>query len=211
MRLLTSLSELRLTAKTPHGEVPYWSKVSTVSAKDILSYCNKKYFDNLCQVGCPNYSSKWSCPPYSPAYKDFSKNYQKLCVDLLGLDMSSLDYIKQDYLKIKAANSILKSRIDKVLRACKDDDEKYISTGSCRLCKPCHKKLNEPCAHPDIRTFSYEALGVNVSSMVHDIFGIDLLWYAKGSLPLYTCVVAGLLSNQMMLDDRIIAKIKEFR
>ena len=37
MRLLTSLSELRLTAKTPHGEVPYWSKVSTVSAKDILS------------------------------------------------------------------------------------------------------------------------------------------------------------------------------
>lgn len=54
-------------------------------------------------------------------------------------------------------------------------------------------------------------LGVNVSSMVHDIFGIDLLWYAKGSLPLYTCVVAGLLSNQMMLDDRIIAKIKEFR
>lgn len=73
------------------------------------------------------------------------------------------------------------------------------------------KKLNEPCAHPDIRTFSYEALGVNVSSMVHDIFGIDLLWYAKGSLPLYTCVVAGLLSNQMMLDDRIIAKIKEFR
>lgn len=113
MRLLTSLSELRLTAKTPHGEVPYWSKVSTVSAKDILSYCNKKYFDNLCQVGCPNYSSKWSCPPYSPAYKDFSKNYQKLCVVLLGLDMSSLDYIKQDYLKIKAANSILKSRIDK--------------------------------------------------------------------------------------------------
>ena len=162
-------------------------------------------------IGCPNYSSKWSCPPYSPAYKDFSKNYQKLCVVLLGLDMSSLDYIKQDYLKIKAANSILKSRIDKVLRACKDDDEKYISTGSCRLCKPCHKKLNEPCAHPDIRTFSYEALGVNVSSMVHDIFGIDLLWYAKGSLPLYTCVVAGLLSNQMMLDDRIIAKIKEFR
>lgn len=60
-------------------------------------------------------------------------------------------------------------------------------------------------------TVSYEALGVNVSSMVHDIFGIDLLWYAKGSLPLYTCVVAGLLSNQMMLDDRIIAKIKEFR
>ena len=44
--------------------------------------------------------------------------------------MSSLDYIKQDYLKIKAANSILKSRIDKVLRACKDDDEKYISTGA---------------------------------------------------------------------------------
>ena len=45
----------------------------------------------------------------------------------------------------------------------------------------------------------------------YTIFGIDLLWYAKGSLPLYTCVVAGLLSNQMMLDDRIIAKIKEFR
>ena len=72
MRLSTSLSELRLTAKTPHGDVPYWGKISTVSSKALISYCNKNYFDKLCQVGCPNYCNKWSCPPYSPTYRDFS-------------------------------------------------------------------------------------------------------------------------------------------
>ena len=211
MKLLTNQNEIHLIAETPHGKVPYWGKICTVLAKDIVVYDNKKYFDKLCRNGCPNYAKKWSCPPYAPSYAEFFDKYQKLSVVVLGLNMNELAYIKQDYLKIRAANSMLKSRIDKTLRICKKDSEKYVSTGSCRLCKPCHKKIDKPCVHQDIRTYSFEALGINVSAMVQDIFGVSLLWYKKGSLPVYTCVVAGLLSNEKLVDERITSKLKELR
>ena len=181
----------------------------TISADDIALYCDKEQFDGLCRLGCPNYGKKWSCPPYSPIYNDFSSGFQALCVVLLGLNLDELGYIKQDYLKVKAANSMLKSRVDRTLRMCITDGEKYVSTGSCRLCKPCRKKIEEPCAHPAIRTFSFEALGVNVSTMVKDIFDVNLLWYKRGLLPLYTCVVAGLLTNENPPDQRIISKLIE--
>ena len=209
MRLLTNPSEVQLIAETPHEEVLYWGKICTICAEDIALYCNKEQFEILCRVGCPNYCKKWSCPPYSPLYNDFSSGFQYLCVVLLGLNLDELRYIKQDYLKVKAANSILKSRVDRTLRMCITADEKYVSTGSCRLCKPCRKKIEKPCAHPKIRTFSYEALGVNVSAMVKDIFNVSLLWYKRGSLPLYTCVVAGLLTNESPPDQRIIAQLTE--
>lgn len=209
MKLLTNSSKVQLIAKTPHGKVPYWGRVSTVSAKDISLYCGKEKFDALCRLGCPNYGRKWSCPPYAPLYSDFSRGCRNLCIVLLGLNLGELEYIKQDYLKIKAANSMLKSRVDKTLRMCITAGEKYISTGSCRLCKPCRKKLEEPCAHPTIRTFSFEALGVNVSVVVKEIFAVNLLWYEKGALPLYTCVVAGLLTNGKPPDQRIISKLVE--
>lgn len=209
MRLLTNLRKVQLIAETPHGKVPYWGEVCTITSDDIALYCDKEHFDDLCRLGCPNYDKKWSCPPYSPIYNDFSSGCRALCVILLGLNLDELEYIKQNYLKIKAANSILKSRVDRTLRMCIMDGEKYISTGSCRLCKPCRKKLDQPCAHPTIRTFSFEALGVNVSAMVKDIFDVNLLWYKRGSLPLYTCVVAGLLTNGSTPDQRIISKLIE--
>ena len=113
MRLLTNPSEVQLIAETPHGKVPYWGKVCTISADDIALYCDKEQFDGLCRLGCPNYGKKWSCPPYSPLYNDFSSGFQALCVVLLGLNLDELGYIKQDYLKVKAANSMLKSRVDR--------------------------------------------------------------------------------------------------
>ena len=128
---------------------------------------------------------------------------------LLGLNMNELDYIKQDYLKIKAANSMLKSRVDKVLRMCVEDGERYISTGSCRLCRTCRKKLGETCAHVRLRTYSFEAMGVNVSAMIKDIFDVELLWYKRGTLPMYTCVAAGLLTNNEAPCERLVSKLIE--
>ncbi len=202
---------IQLIAKTPHGNIPFWGKVATILATDLISYCNKPYYDELCRKGCPNYDSKWSCPPNSPKYVDFSRNHKYLCIVVFGINLCDLEYIKRDYLKVKAGNSILKSRIDKALRRIMDRNEKYISTGSCRLCKPCHKKKNEPCAHPMLRTFSYEAMGIDVSAMVKEVFDLELFWYEKGSPPEYTCVVAGLLSNECNMNQRISEVISEYK
>lgn len=198
----------KIKAITPHGELLYKICILTVNTCNIEQYINVTRFSKLCKIGCPNYGKKWSCPPYSPTFNQFTSNYKNISICLLYMELNQFSYIKNDYLKIKAANTILKSRIDKTLRQLKKKDSYYISTGSCRMCKPCKCKLNKPCVHPDIKTYSFEALGVNVSDMLKDLFDFRLLWYSKKYLPQYTSVVAGLLSNEKVNENILIETLK---
>lgn len=169
----------------------------------LKSYLNKEYFDELCMHGCPNYDKKWSCPPFAPVYMDFIKKWKKLFVVYMQINLKQFSYIKNDYLKIKAANVILKSRADKFLRKMAKQYGNYISTGSCRLCRPCKCKIGLPCAHPDIMTYSLEALGIDVSQLVDKCFNKSLLWYKPHCLPEYTSVVCGLLTNAKITAEDI--------
>lgn len=119
----------------------------------------------------------------------------------LYTDMAHFSYIKNDYLKIKAANNILKSRADRFIRKMAELHGACISTGSCRLCKPCKCKNQMPCAHPDLMTYSFEALGIHVGQMVEDHFQKPLLWYQKHTLPEYTSVVCGILTDEILAMD----------
>lgn len=168
-----------------------------------LEYCiEKEYFDGLCKSGCPNYKKKWSCPPFAPQFTNFVEGWDKLFVLYFRTDMEQYHYIKNDYLKIKAANIILKSRADKFLRKMTALCGSYISTGSCRLCRPCKCKIDLPCARPEIMTYSFEALGINVSQLADKFFQKPLLWYKPYCLPEYTSVVCGLLTNaEIMAED----------
>jgi len=111
----------------------------------------------------------------------------------MHVDITQFSYIKNGYLKVRAANSILKSRAERYIRFI---SEQYnggcISTGSCRLCKPCKRKKDLPCAHPDRMAYSMEALGVDVGRMVEDCFQKPPLWYRLE----HTYVVSGILTNQ---------------
>jgi len=182
-----------------------------VETEDLVCYLKKERFHLLCKEGCPNYEKKWSCPPYAPAYEHFTNKYKYIQVVMLLTEMEHFDYIRQEYLKVKAANSVLKSRVDKALRRSMKEEEFYISTGSCRLCKPCKKKENQPCAHPDKRSFSFEALGIDVSEMTTELFQTELVWYKDKKAPKYTCVVAGLLTNEKRLQKKIVEKLMEMK
>lgn len=162
----------------------------------IINLSNRKYFQYLCANGCPNYAQKWSCPPFSPSFREFVAGWDSLFVLYMRIDTDQFAYIKNDYLKIKAANSILKSRADRFLRKMAEQYGRFISTGSCRLCKPCKCKTNVPCAHPEKMTYSFEALGVDVNALVNRCFQKPLLWYKPHNLPAYTSVVCGLLTNK---------------
>lgn len=199
--------KVTLKAHTPRAVIDYECEMVFAKASMLEKFLDKQHFDNLCKEGCPNYGKKWSCPPYAPEYKHFVEGYQNIQIFFLSIALEQLDYIKQDYLKVKAANSILKSRIDKALRTTLNDDEFYISTGSCRLCKSCKKKRGEPCAYPRLHTYSFEALGVNVSSLTQELFQKELLWYRSGELPKYTSVVAGLLTNDEIPNRKVIHKL----
>ena len=122
--------------------------LTETKSEQLIKYEEKKKFDLLCKNGCPNYNKKWSCPPLSPSYSNFVSEYENIIIVVFSTKLDQFHYIKNDYLKVKAANTIMKSRIDKVLRSFVSNDRYYISTGSCRMCKPCKRKLNQPCAHP---------------------------------------------------------------
>lgn len=191
-------------AHTQNAIIGYTCEKSCVETSYIMRFEDKKHFDKKCMEGCMNYGKKWSCPPYSPTYSSFVKDYNYIEIYMLCMELDQFSYIKQDYLKVKAANSILKSRIDKALREVINENMFYISTGSCRLCKSCNKKSGKVCAHPNLHTYSFEALGINVSNLTKDIFDKELLWYRKGYLPNYTSVVAGLLKKDRIKNSRVL-------
>lgn len=93
---------------------------------------------------------------------------------------------------------MLKSRADRYMRTLSEKYGEYISTGSCRLCKPCKFLEGRPCAHTSLMAYSFEALGIDVGAIVNQYFEQPLLWYRRGSLPEYTSVVCGLLTNEAL-------------
>ena len=182
-------------AVTQGGAKRYIAEIVEIAPRLLEDYINKEHFDGLCKQGCPNFGKKWSCPPFAPGYMDYTMNWEKLFVLYMQISFDQFDYIKSDHLKVKAANVILKSRADKFLREMAVQYGNYLSTGSCRLCKPCKCKIGTPCAHPDMMTYSFEALGVDVSRLVEKCFSRTLLWYKPHNLPEYTSIVSGLLTN----------------
>ena len=183
-------------ATTQSAKIQYTVELCSCTPKECVQYVDKAKFDNLCQVGCPNYAHKWSCPPFSPLFTDIALKWEKMFLVFMHTDLGQITYIKNDYLKVKAANSILKSRADQFIRKMAKLHGSCISTGSCRLCKPCRCKIGIPCAHPDLMAYSFEALGVDVGQMVLDCFQKQLLWYRRQHLPQYTSVVCGILTNE---------------
>lgn len=189
-------------AKTSSATIPYTVEICSCTPAACIPYVDQDRFCALCEKGCPNYARKWSCPPFSPLFTDFAMKWKHLYIVFLYTDMSHFSYIKNDYLKIKAANNILKSRADRFIRKMAGLHGAGISTGSCRLCKPCKCKNQMPCAHPDLMTYSFEALGIHVGQMVEDYFQKSLQWYQKHALPEYTSVVCGILTDETLsMDD----------
>ncbi len=183
-------------ATTKSATIQYTVEMCLANPDTCASYEEKENFDNLCRTGCPNYGHKWSCPPFAPLFGDFASNWQRLYIIFAHADLMQFSYIKNDYLKVKAANSILKSRADRFIREMARPHGSCISTGSCRLCKPCRRKIGMPCAHPDLMAYSFEALGVDVGRLVEGCFGKPLLWYQRKCPPQYTSVVCGILTNE---------------
>lgn len=186
------------TTYTKSALIQYNIEFCRVTPKDCFDLEDTELFRGLCADGCVNYNVKWSCPPYSPSFYDYASAWNNLYVLYMRINTDQFSYIKNDYLKIKAANSILKSRADKFLSKMAKQFGCYISTGSCRLCKPCKCKTNMPCVYPDKMTYSFEALGINVSAVVNMCFQEPLLWYKPKTLPKHTSVVCGLLTNNSL-------------
>ena len=116
----------------------------------------KDLFLNMCKDGCKNFNSKYCCPPHSKSLSSHVGTDETLLVLLFKLDLAQLSKSKySEYHKLRIGNAILKPRIEKVMRSLEGNfAKKFLSTGACRLCKPCQKQSKKPCRHPDKMRFS---------------------------------------------------------
>jgi predicted metal-binding protein len=189
------INKFTCLTNTPSTSLNYDVNIVQITSGELNNLENKIKFDEMCLSGCPNYKKKWACPPFSPPYNNFSDGLKQIYIFFMQIRMEQFDYIKSDHLKIKAANNILKSKADRYLREMALKYGKYISSGSCRLCKPCKCKLEQPCSNLEKKTYSFEALGIDVGVLVELYFRSKLLWYRRGQLPEYTSIVCGILTN----------------
>ncbi len=158
---------------------------------------NKKLFSEMCKTGCKNYNKKYSCPPFSPDFSELIRNKDKegLFVVLFKCNLNQIN--STEYNKMRIANVVMKSKIDKMMRALeKEFNTTFLSTGSCRLCKPCKIILKHPCKHPNERRYSLESTGIDCNALAEDLFGMKLAWYKSKKELEYTCVLCGLLINK---------------
>lgn len=200
-----NLFESNFTITTPTKEIIINTKATLINCSDLIEYENPKIFNVLCKEGCPNYGNKWACPPHSPIFSKYSNNYSRVLLILFYCYLDQFDYTKTEYMRVKASNSILKSRMDKLMRSLEEQvGGRMLSNGSCRLCKPCALKSDKKsgCKKPDQMRFSMEALGLDVSGISRDYFKHNLLWYKDKKAPNYSSVVSALLTNNQT--DKII-------
>lgn len=176
--------------------VEYTIEICKTEPTSCIEYEDKEKFLCLCKSGCKNYNKKWSCPPYSPVFSSVALKWKYLYVFYFRMPLSSFADINNPYLRVKAANIMLKSRADKYLRFMSQKYGTYISTGSCRLCNPCKCKEEKACAHPNLMTYSFESLGINVTNLINNYFNKPLQWYERKTPIEYTSIVCGLLTNE---------------
>ncbi len=195
--------------KTPSADIIIDMKAIPIDSSMLLKYTDKSRFEELCKTGCPNYGQKWSCPPYSSDISLYLARYPYAVLFLMWCDLDQFNYTKTEYMRVRAANSILKSRMDRILDKFQGELQgKAISNGSCKLCKPCCKKLEKPCKKPDKIKYSLESLGLDVGSISRDFFNHSLLWYQDKKAPAYTSVLSAYLMKEEISQHNLSSIVK---
>jgi len=203
--------EFNFVHRTPSKDISINLKAIMLESNSLDKYEDKCKIEKLCADWCTNYGKKWSCPPFSPSYTTTSNDYSKVLLLLLYCDLMQLNYIKTEYMKVKASNSILKSRSEKLIRYIEKELGGYmLSNGSCRLCKPCTNKLGDSgCKKPTQMRYSLESLGLHVDQISEVIFNHRLLWYGNKIAPEYSTVISGLLLEASVTESEIKNMIKK--
>lgn len=136
----------------------------------LANYMDFEYFTGLCEDGCPHYNLSYTCPPNSPRFTEYTKNYEYSLVIAM-------------YMKIEENNTI--NDIHPYLRRILSDlliplevkmDGLLTDGGRCRYCEKCTYVDNLPCRFPDKIRFSMEAMGIDLDKVCKYILNHSIMW-----------------------------------
>ncbi|MEG6616824.1 DUF2284 domain-containing protein [Peptococcaceae bacterium 1198_IL3148] len=163
------MSEFTFTTQTPSAKLLINVKTVLTSTKRLIKF-EKQHF---CQPSCHNYNNKWSCPPHNLTFSQYAKGYPCALVALFYCHLDQITYVKTLAMKKRIANTILRSRLNKLMRQLeKNYAGRLIANNSCGLCKPCTRKSKSQsyCKKPQEMRYSLDSLGLNVTEMSLALF-----------------------------------------
>lgn len=154
-----------------------------------------------CCEACPNFGTRWSCPPFSFSAAEFWSGFETLC--LYGRKI----YTPETWLAQSYAPEDLAERYHALLKPVKREmmqklwdmeadqpGSVALSAGSCEICpEGCSRHASLPCRHPEQMRYSIESLGGDVGRSIEMYLGETLLWAESGHLPAHFILLGGLL------------------
>lgn len=181
-------------------ECSYRRVLSADYAKD---YVDVERFLECCKQ-CPNYNTKWSCPPYDFDVKErYWNNYKYL--HLFAVKMNLSDDIADSVMTPEEVNSlVVKMRHQSYLLASRwvfemeaeNPGSMALDGGHCDKCKHCTRIKGVPCRYGKGIRPAIDAIGGNLVKTAKEIFGTKILWIENGKVPEYFLFIVGLLSNE---------------
>ncbi|MCW2278251.1 DUF2284 domain-containing protein [Heliophilum fasciatum] len=169
----------------------------------------------LCLKHCKNFGLSGKCPPKAPLFPDLADPGDELVFIYATFypqfKTVAVQRCRQIYVHWRSQDQILTALLHQLGSKLGEQFPGWVlGAGHCRRCdrKKCTVTTDPgTCAHPQQRTFSMEATGINVVSMVQEHFGITLRWYKRDAsfdLPMTKC---GLLISKADLDLADVFKV----
>lgn len=144
---------------------------------------------------CPYFDHSWSCPPVAPYLEEEISKYKRFFLIYTIFDLKK--YITEEKVKHPKRNvsfirnkfymkNLLRDDLEKEVFNFLEEydnpkDEKLILwDGTCRICHneedlKCTYDSGNPCRYPNIRRYSMEAVGIDVTRTVKNL-SLDVEW-----------------------------------
>jgi predicted metal-binding protein len=145
-------------------------KANICNNEILTKYMDFNYFTGLCKDGCPHYNLSYTCPPNSPKFDDYTKDFKKSLVIAMYMSLDDDNTINDVHPYLRRVLSDLLIPLEK------EFDGLLTDGGRCRYCEQCAYVDSLPCRFPDKIRFSMEAMGINLDKVCSDILDHCIMW-----------------------------------
>lgn len=173
--------------------------------ENLIKFMDRDYFYNLCKEKCSNFNTNWSCPPNTPPFDEFVKDYKNsLLVELTSEIEDGEEFMK--------AYKINRATLEDLLSKMQIDFECLkTACGPCDLCERCAFLDNKNCYHPEMMRYSMEAMGMDLEKLSDEIFEHKLTWNSKNRKSTTCTSIGSVVFNGTFLEGDFCDLIKDYK
>lgn len=173
--------------------------------ENLVKFMDRDYFYNLCKTQCENFNKNWSCPPNSPAFDEFAKDYQSsLLVELTSEVKDGEEFMD--------AYKVNRDTLEDLLSKMQFDFECLkTSCGTCNLCERCALLDNKNCYHPQKMRYSMEAMGMNLDKLSEEIFDHKINWNSEDDKSTICTSIGSIVFNGTFLEIDFCDLARDYR